>query len=101
MIDIVSDLAKKKSEVISLYELITTIQEQSDGASIKDIAEWLVSLMDNDPDAPSLGILTVGGGFEDISLRWGSSINAPHPSLHQLLIELYRNHGEWPGDIPF
>ncbi|WP_072050606.1 hypothetical protein [Pantoea sp. BL1] len=101
MIDIVSDLAKKKSEVISLYELINLLQEQSGGATLPQIAEWLITILVNDPQAPDMGMLTVGGGFESLSYTWGVQSDSPHPSLNALLLEIYNHHGVWPGEIPF
>ncbi|WP_313682758.1 hypothetical protein [Pantoea sp.] len=101
MIDIVSDLAKKKSEVISLFELVNLLQEQSPGATLPEIAEWLITFLVNDVESPDMGMLTVGGGFEKLPVTWGIQSDSPYPSLQELLLEIYNHHGVWPGDIPF
>lgn len=101
MLDIISDLKEKKSEVISLHEVITTLKSQSPQATLPQIAEWLLIQLADNPESPEMGILTVGGGFESILPEWMSAQNEQHLSLRDLLIELYRSNGIWPGDIPF
>lgn len=100
MLDIVSDLNEKKSELISLHEVIVSLREQSPEATLPQIAEWLLIHLANDPESPDMGFLAVGGEFEKISLAWGNKPNE-HYSLKELLLELYSNYGAWPGDIPF
>ncbi|ATQ03677.1 hypothetical protein JQ098_004127 [Salmonella enterica subsp. enterica serovar Typhimurium] len=101
MLDIISDLKEKKSEVISLHEVITTLKSQSPQATLPQIAEWLLIQLADNPESPEMGILTVGGGFESILPEWMSAQNEQYLSLRDLLIELYRSNGIWPGDIPF
>ncbi|ECH7126764.1 hypothetical protein FP672_13775 [Salmonella enterica] len=101
MLDIISDLKEKKSEVISLHEVITTLKSQSLQATLPQIAEWLLIQLADNPESPEMGILTVGGGFESILPEWMSAQNEQYLSLRDLLIELYRSNGIWPGDIPF
>ncbi|WP_116341481.1 hypothetical protein [Enterobacter cloacae] len=101
MLDIISDLKEKKSEVISLHEVITTLKSQSPQATLPQIAEWLLIQLADNPKSPEMGILTVGGGFESILPEWMSVQNEQYLSLRDLLIELYRSNGIWPGDIPF
>ncbi|EAA9549324.1 hypothetical protein OY03_001057 [Salmonella enterica subsp. enterica] len=101
MLDIISDLKEKKSEVISLHEVITTLKSQSPQATLPQIAEWLLIQLADNPESPEMGILTVGGGFESILPEWMSAQNEQYISLRDLLIELYRSNGIWPGDIPF
>ncbi len=101
MLDIISDLKEKKSEVISLHEVITTLKSQSPQATLPQIAEWLLIQLADNPESPEMGILTVGGGFESILPEWMSVQNKQYLSLRDLLIELYRSNGIWPGDIPF
>ncbi len=101
MIDIRAELKEKKNEVISLHEVILTIKEQSPGATLPDIAEWLLIHLNNDPNAPEMGLLTVGGGYESIAPQWGQpTLNSPY-TLEELLIELYKSYDLWPGEIPF
>ncbi|EMP4186479.1 hypothetical protein [Proteus mirabilis] len=99
MLDIVSDLNEKKSELISLHEVIVSLREQSPEATLPQIAEWLLIHLANDPESPDMGFLPVGGEFERIS-EWRNNPNE-HYSLKELLLELYRNYGVWPGEIPF
>ncbi|EAA5598574.1 hypothetical protein DQE31_05165 [Salmonella enterica subsp. enterica] len=101
MLDIISDLKEKKSEVISLHEVITTLKSQSPQATLPQIAEWLLIQLADNPESPEMGILTVGGGFESILPEWMSAQNEQYLSLRDLLIELYRSNGIWPGDILF
>lgn len=101
MLDIVSELKEKKSEVISLHEVITSLRQQSPGATLPQIAEWLLIQLADDENAPEMGVLTVGGGYESIPPSWGTPQGNEHFSLRELLLELYRNNGIWPGDIPF
>lgn len=101
MLDIISDLKEKKSEVISLHEVITTLKSQSPQATLPQIAEWLLIQLADNPESPEMGILTVGGGFESILPEWMSAQNEQYLSLRDLLIELYRSNGIWPGGIPF
>ncbi|HFG9897134.1 TPA: hypothetical protein ACGHGP_002061 [Salmonella enterica subsp. enterica serovar Weltevreden] len=101
MLDIISDLKEKKSEVISLHEVITTLKSQSPQATLPQIAAWLLIQLADNPESPEMGILTVGGGFESILPEWMSAQNEQYLSLRDLLIELYRSNGIWPGDIPF
>ncbi|WP_233961262.1 hypothetical protein [Pectobacterium versatile] len=101
MIDIVSELQQKKNEVISLHEVIITLQEQSPNATLPQIAEWLLIHLVDDQDTPDFGVLGLGGSFELIPPPWVG--DSEYLSLRQLLVELYRygDHDSWPGDIPF
>jgi hypothetical protein len=101
MLDIISDLKEKKSEVISLHEVITTLKSQSPQATLPQIAEWLLIQLADNPESPEMGILTVGGGFESILPEWMSVQNKQYLSLRDLLIELYRSNGIWPGIFHF
>ncbi|HDY9258280.1 hypothetical protein [Pluralibacter gergoviae] len=100
MVDIVFDLEEKNSEVISLHEVITTLQKNSPNATLKQIAEWLIIHLVNDPNSPSMGALVVGGGIEPIHPAW-PGMDEKYYSLYDLLITLYREGNNWPGDIPF
>ncbi|MER45343.1 hypothetical protein ED033_24300 [Salmonella enterica] len=86
MLDIISDLKEKKSEVISLHEVITTLKSQSPQATLPQIAEWLLIQLADNPESPEMGILTVGGGFESILPEWMSAQNwiGPYISIHFL-----------------
>lgn len=97
MLDIISELNEKKSEVISLHEVITSLMEQSPGATLPQIAEWLLIHLVNDPSAPRMERLTLGGVLEPIPVHMMDD----YPSLQDLLVEIYRNGGMWPREIPF
>lgn len=101
MIDIVSDLKQKSSEVISLHEIITTLQKQSPNTTSRQVAEWLIIHLVKDPNSPEMGILAVGGGIETLPPAWGQMQGNGFYSLHDLLITLYKEGYPWPGDIPF
>ncbi len=101
MVDIVSELKEKSNEVISLHEIIMTLKKDSPDASLGQIAEWLIIQLVNDPFAPKMGLLSVGGGLESIPPSWGSYQEEDYYSLNDLLITLYREGNNWPGDIPF
>lgn len=99
MLDICSDLKELKNQRISLFELIEKIKEQSPGASYSDIAEWLLIKLADNPESPSFGFFTIGGGISSNFNSWDENYGA----LRQMLITLYRqgNYPVDPDEVPF